>query len=232
MALNGSGGNSTRPVTLPCARSTMLICSPPPLATYSVLPSLPNAMERGNWPTAIGLRNCRLRMSKTSMRFSAGLAMYMRWRAVSLSMSARPVVLAPQSIGQNRAARFRIAAVLEDTHRRDDVDGFGGLNQHLIGCRRAHGARRRGAELRRHIAAVGPAVARMVAVVAVVASACAVTVIRPPPILRTGMAAVLSAAVTPHWSVASRATSESGIASGRVRNVPSGSTMKPDCEMA
>ena len=64
------------------------------------------------------------------------------------------------------------------------------------------------------------------------ASACAVTVILPPPISRTGMMAEFRAAVTPHWSLASSATLESGIASGWFFSVPMGSTMKPDCEIA
>src|SRR5690349_6565645 len=44
----GMGGKSTAPLTSPRTRSTMLIDSPPVLATYRLLPSPANAIWCGN----------------------------------------------------------------------------------------------------------------------------------------------------------------------------------------
>jgi hypothetical protein len=81
----------------------------------------------------------------------------------------------------------------------------------------------------------GRLVMRTEAEVAAAVKTDAVTVTCPPPpaaALRMGIVAELRAAVTPHWSVASRAMLESGTAIAAFGSVPTGRTMKPDCEMA
>ena len=100
--------------------------------------------------------NCRRCMSKTSSRLRPGIG-NIETLARRIAQHVRQAGGAGAPIdGQNRAPRFGVAVVLKDTHRRDDVDGFVGLNEQLVGCRGTHGTRRRGAELRGHIGAVGP----------------------------------------------------------------------------
>ncbi len=74
LELNGIAGKMTRSTTCSLSGSTMLTFSAPEFATYKVFPSGVRAMERGSWPTLMGVRNFCCRMSKTSTRFSPALA--------------------------------------------------------------------------------------------------------------------------------------------------------------
>ena len=154
-ALNGIGGNLTRPLITPRSRSTMLMLSPPVFPTYRETPSVPNASVRGQLPHLDGREQPvgahvedfnAIESGISDVEALSGVVHQHVHQALAVGGADRD--------GNHVALGIGVPVVLVDAHVGRDVDGLGGLNQQIVRGHRSQAARGRARKLNGQVGAI------------------------------------------------------------------------------